>query len=266
MEAGLPAAPESATASPQTMRPDEYRKLAELEDRMWYFRALHRHCQRALTRAGLAGRAADLLDDGCGTGGLLRFFHRAEPGWRLTGIDFSARACALARERCGDFAAITQASALALPFPDASFDAVVSGDVICQLPDPLVAFREMARVLRPGGVAVVNAPAYPWMWSYHDDACESVRRFVRPEIRGHFEHAGLQVEALTHWNALPFPAVWAKRRLLPAVAATSDLRVEAPWLERTLDGVMALERGWLEAGGSWAWGTSIFGLGRKAPA
>ncbi len=266
----MPAPPDCATGSTscnRNMRPDEYRKLAAAEDGMWYFRALHRHFFDELRFAGLTGRPARILDAGCGTGGLLRRLARWEPTWQLHGIDFSAAACAFARERCGEKVEIVEASALALPYEAGSFDAILSADVMCQLRDPATAFREMARVLRPGGVALVNAPAYQWMWSYHDDACESVHRFTRPEVAALYSGAGFVSRKLTHWNALPFPAVWARRKLFPPGPDSSDVQEASPLVERSLDIIMAVERAWWSAGGDWAWGTSIFGSGQKpAPA
>ena len=79
------------------MQPDEYRKMAGVEDAMWYYRALHRHVGRSLGAALPA--AARVLDAGCGTGGLLRRLREARPQWTLTGLDFSPLACELARER-----------------------------------------------------------------------------------------------------------------------------------------------------------------------
>ncbi|NDB77378.1 MAG: methyltransferase domain-containing protein, partial [Verrucomicrobia bacterium] len=67
----------------------------------------------------------------------------------------------------------------ALPFADASFDAVVSADVVCQVENPEAAAAEFMRVLRPGGVMVINVPAYRWMWSYHDDSCQTKHRYTR---------------------------------------------------------------------------------------
>ena len=53
------------------MQPDEYHKMAAVEDAMWYYQALHRHVARSLNRV-LGASAALVLDAGCGTGGLLR--------------------------------------------------------------------------------------------------------------------------------------------------------------------------------------------------
>ena len=57
------------------MQTDEYLKLAEVEDRMWYFRSLHAHVDRELRPVLARGSAtppAHVLDAGCGTGGFLR--------------------------------------------------------------------------------------------------------------------------------------------------------------------------------------------------
>ena len=70
------------------MQADEYRKLAETEDRMWYFRALHRRLEYWLKRHLPAGRVR-VLDAGCGTGGFLRHLEAANHGWELTGLDIS---------------------------------------------------------------------------------------------------------------------------------------------------------------------------------
>ncbi len=149
------------------MNNDEYLKLAEVEDRMWYFRSLHEHVRREL--APVVRTGGEVLDAGCGTGGLILRLRERHPEWRYAGIDFMPLACELARQRCGPQVDVRVASVTELPFADASFDAVVSADVVCQVDNPEKAAQEFFRVLRPGGVVVLNCPAYMWMWSYHDD-------------------------------------------------------------------------------------------------
>jgi SAM-dependent methyltransferase len=254
------------------MQTDEYLKLAEVEDQMWYFRSLHAHVHREMRR-GLSGGAVreakreaaapHVLDAGCGTGGLILRLRAAEPAWTFAGIDFMPIACELARKRCGPEVDIRVASITELPFPDESFDALVSADVVCQVDNPEVAAREFFRILRPGGVAILNCPAYMWMWSYHDDSCQTKHRYTRPEMDALLRDAGFTERATTHWNALPFPVVWAKRKLFRRPSDTSDVKQYPAPIEAGFNGLMALEHAWLRAGGRWAWGTSVFASARK---
>jgi SAM-dependent methyltransferase len=243
---------------------DEYLKLAEVEDRMWYFRSLHTHVARELARTRPGG--GDVLDAGCGTGGLILRLREANPSWGFAGIDFMPLACELARRRCGAGTDIREASITALPFADASFDAVVSADVVCQVENPEVAAAEFMRVLRPGGVVVINVPAYRWMWSYHDDSCQTKHRYTRPEVAALLRGAGFGGTRTTHWNALPFPVVWAKRKLFRTPADTSDVKDYPRIIDTAFGALMAVEHAWLELGGVWAWGTSVFGVARKPAA
>ena len=244
------------------MEPDEYLKMAEVEDRMWYFRSLHGHVARELATAGLKEGAA-VLDAGCGTGGLLLRARGFQPRLRWSGIDLMPLACELARRRCGAAVDIREASITALPFAGESFDAVVSVDVIYHVDDPEIAMAEFFRVLRPGGLLVINVPAYMWMWSYHDDAVHTKHRYTRPEVAALLRAAGFAQQRLTHWNALPFPLVWAKRKLFHTTADTSDVKDYPAPIDAMFRTMMAIEHAWLRAGGNWAWGTSVFAVARK---
>ena len=260
------------------MNTDEYLKLAEVEDQMWYFRSLHGHVLRELrllagraaepapVPAGGAGEAAsrpEVLDAGCGTGGLILRLRDSRPGWKYAGIDFMPMACELARQRCGPEVDLRVASITELPFESERFDAVVSADVVCQVENPEVAAREFFRVLRPGGIVILNVPAYMWMWSYHDDSCQTKHRYTRPEIDRLLRDAGFAERRTTHWNALPFPALWAKRKVFRTSRDTSDVKRYPAPIEAACNGLMAIEHAWLRAGGKWGWGTSVFGVARK---
>lgn len=262
-EQGLRASRESATPSPKRlMQTEEYVKLAQVEDRMWYFRSLHGHFRRELGRANLPVNAA-ILDAGCGTGGLISRLRGVEAGWRFTGIDFMPLACELARERCGPGVEIRQASVEALPFPDSSFDAIVSGDVLCQIDHWPIAIGEFLRVVRPGGIVLINVPAYMWLWSYHDESVGTRHRFTRPELVKLLEIAGFRDARATHWNALPFPLVWAKRKLVGSTE-TSDVKLYPAPVEWVLNATMTVEHAWIRMGGRWAWGSSVFAVARRA--
>ena len=242
------------------MQLDEYRKLAAVEDRMWYFHALNRRITHGLTRLLPAGPAR-VLDAGCGTGGLLKALRTANPAWTLTGLDFMPLACELARERTGT--EIVQGSVAQLPFADGTFDAVVSADVICQVTDGALALREFARVVQPGGSVLVNVPAYMWLWSYHDDTCETKHRYNRKELADMFRMAGLGVEFATYANMLPLPLIAARRKILRPAHPTSDVQLYPAPIEAGFAAMAALEFAWQGHGWASPAGSSVFVAGRK---
>jgi ubiquinone/menaquinone biosynthesis C-methylase UbiE len=116
--------------------------------------------RRVLARAAIAG-GEDVLDVGCGTGTLAVAAARAAPGVNVTGLDADASILARARKRAADEGleiAFGEGMSTALPYPDASFDLVLSTLFFHHLPDEAKSrtATELARVLRPGGRLVVG--------------------------------------------------------------------------------------------------------------
>lgn len=99
----------------------------------------------------------DVLDVGCNTGyGTIRF---APVAGRVVGVDVSPRAIDAARERAPNGRPeFVQTSGFELPFPAGSFDLVTSFQVLEHVPDPVAFLREVARVLRPGGMVILATP------------------------------------------------------------------------------------------------------------
>jgi SAM-dependent methyltransferase len=246
------------------MQTEEYLKLAAVEDRMWYFRSLHRHLAREL-EANLPGSAA-VLDAGCGTGGLIRRLAPQRPDWSWTGVDLSPLAVGLARARCGPAADLHEASVTGLPFSAAAFDAVVSADVLYHVDDDAAALREFFRVLRPGGVVVLNLPAYPWLWSYHDTAVHSRRRYAIGETLAKLRAAGFAGVRFTHWNTLPFPLIVVRRKLLPAPREGSDVKLGSAPVEHLFNALMSLEHAWIRRVARLPFGCSILAVATKPQA
>jgi ubiquinone/menaquinone biosynthesis C-methylase UbiE len=139
-----------------------------------------------LLAAGLAGRGGRLrtqiadtlglvpghhvLDVGCGTGTLaFALAGRIQPDGSVRGVDASPEMIAVATSKAARRTASARfqvAAAQALPFPDASFDAVVTSLMLHHLPqqDRLPAVEELLRVLKPGSTLVIvefQAPGTP---------------------------------------------------------------------------------------------------------
>jgi arsenite methyltransferase len=105
---------------------------------------------------GRLERGERVLDLGCGAGtDTLVAAQMVGPEGRVTGIDMTPEMLAKARAAAGELGAgnveLVEAEAERLPFPDASFDVVISNGVIDLIPDKDAVFAELERVLRPGG-------------------------------------------------------------------------------------------------------------------
>jgi SAM-dependent methyltransferase len=134
--------------------PDYFERLDAVEERHWWHRGM-RAISAALLGERLDGGA--VLDAGCGTGGFLRWLLRQGSFERACGFDPSDEALAFARRRLPD-AELARATLATIPFDDASFELVVSNDVLQHVPEQEVgaSLRELARVLRPGGTLLLR--------------------------------------------------------------------------------------------------------------
>ena len=123
------------------------------------------------------GAADHLLDIGSGIGGPARYF-AARFGCRVTGIDLTAEFCDVARELTRLLALDTKVDfqlgdALAMPLAGASFDGAYSMNVSMNIADKGTLYREIRRVLKPGGWLMLSeiakgadrAPDYPTPWA-----------------------------------------------------------------------------------------------------
>jgi ubiquinone/menaquinone biosynthesis C-methylase UbiE len=98
-----------------------------------------------------------VLDAGCGDGAYS--LAAAERGALVTGVDLSEDMLAAARARSavrGIAVDWRQGNVMALPFPDSSFDLAIAITLLCLVPDPRGAVRELSRVLVPGGRLVIG--------------------------------------------------------------------------------------------------------------
>ena len=137
-----------------------------------------------------------LLEIGCGSGAMLR--RMEQRGWQVQGVDFDPMAVGKARSlglqvHCGDVSQLSLSTE--------EFDAVVMSHVIEHVPDPRLLLSECARLLRPGGRAVMVTPNVNsishWLFGRHWRGLEPPRHlhlFAAAPLRRLCREAGLEIE------------------------------------------------------------------------
>jgi ubiquinone/menaquinone biosynthesis C-methylase UbiE len=153
-------------------------------------------------RAWAASHASgEVLEIGIGTGRNLQYY---PAGVHLVAIEMSPAMLEVARSRASQLGRaidLREGDAQALAFPDATFDTVVCTLALCSIPDDQRAIAEMARVLKPGGLAVVVEHVRSPVW-----AVRMLERLFEPLLLrlecdhllrdpvDHLEHYGLRIE------------------------------------------------------------------------
>jgi ubiquinone/menaquinone biosynthesis C-methylase UbiE len=203
------------------------------------------------------GRGSYVLDVGCGVGGPARYFAQAL-GWRVAGVDLTREfvevATALSK-RAGMDGSVSfhQASAVATPFEDRTFDGAYTIHVGMNIEDKASLFREVRRVLKPGGTFGIfdimreeaGLLTFPLPWARTKDtsfveSAETYREFLRG--------AGFQVEKERNRRAF---AVEYFQKVQARAAANGGkppalglhLLVGQEWPQRIQDFIADLGRG-----------------------
>ena len=239
---------------------------ARAEDTHFWFRGLRRNARLLLDEALDGRRLARILDCGSGTGRNLEWL--AEYG-AVVGVERADIGIAIARAHRRP---VVQATVAALPIPDASVDLATSFDVLYCLDDEVerAAVREMWRVLKPGGLVLVNVAALDILRGSHSMLTMERRRYTPARLTALLSDAGFVVTRMTFTNTMTFPLTLAVRvadRLTGRAqqASDADLRVPPAPINALLSAATAIDGALLRVM-NLAVGTSLLCVARKTRA
>jgi len=240
----MTAISENIRSLPREMQEHTYPIMFEVEGRHWWFLGRRQIIASFVERIckDLGKPEPGILDVGCGTGANLQMladFGVAE------GVDVSDEALEFCRAR--GLAKVKQGAAEALPYEDASFDLVTGLDVVEHLDDDVAGLREMHRVLRPRGRALLFVPAFMFLWGVQDDISHHRRRYTVNELRTRLAEAGLTVERATYANITFFMPILIGRVImrLTGVRPASENNITIGALNGLLGWILGSERWWL---------------------
>jgi SAM-dependent methyltransferase len=153
----------------------------------------------------LEDRSAEIIEIGCSAGHLLVEMRDALPYAQLTGADYTFGTLLAIVDRCKGIPLI-RFDLTKCPLATESYDAAVLLNVLEHIEDHEAAMHHIARILKQGGVAVIEVPAGPELFDDYDRHLMHFRRYRLPELCELAESAGLQIEFKNYLGALMYPA------------------------------------------------------------
>ncbi|MCL5264812.1 MAG: class I SAM-dependent methyltransferase [Chloroflexi bacterium] len=241
------------------MNKEEYEIMYRLEDTHWWYVGMRRIVFDFLKHIAKDGQLS-VLDAGCGTGGMLQ--HLRQYGTAV-GVDICQEALEFSQQR--GLKRLVMASVGDLPFESASFDLIVSFDVLYHMAveDDIAALKEFRRLLKPGGHVLLRLPACDWLRGSHDEAVHTRQRYSASDLREKMHQAGFTVKRLTYANSILFPAAALKRvcEMSFKLRGGSDVKEVSPIMNTALTAVLGIEAKALKLA-NLPWGLSVFALGK----
>ena len=214
------------------MNPEEYQNLARVETAHWFYAGKREIVRYWINQFHPLQRGDLLVDCGAGTG---IFAEEMKRFCNVLALDDFEESLELLRKRLGENN-VRKASCTALPLANASVEVLTALDVIEHVEDDQTAVREILRVLKPGGIAVITVPALMALWSDWDVTLHHFRRYTKASLLK-IVPSEFEVLHANYINVAVLPIVFAvrkwrglKNRAEVKTDARSEDRIPAPML------------------------------------
>jgi SAM-dependent methyltransferase len=243
------------------MEAEVFQRMAEQEARHWWFRARRRILLGLIRKYAVSTSSAEMriLEAGSGTGGNLGML--SELG-SVSAFELDKTACEIARVR--GFEVQQGKLPTEHPFTGERFDLIVLFDVLEHVEADQDSLKALAGLLQPGGHLIMTVPAFPFLWSGHDEKHHHFRRYRRPGLRAQLQMAGLEVRRISYFNSFLFPAIALVRcikKLMRSKHSDEEAIPPAP-VNRLLEILFSSER-FLLPFINFPFGVSLFAICRR---
>jgi SAM-dependent methyltransferase len=254
----------------QSYDPRFFGRIAEIEDRNFWFCARNRIIAAAVRRV-IAGLPTGfrVLEVGCGTGVVLRQLTKLCRDGEVIGMDLYSQAAVFASGRAACRVIVGD---ILNPPSLGEFDVVGIFDVLEHLTNDRQILSGLNRMIKPGGALILTVPAHMALWSYFDVAACHCRRYASTELAHILRETGFEVEYLTEFMMSLFPLLWLVRRIKggsgmmdrerAAKKAANELTI-VPILNGILKLILSVEALVIERRWRLPVGTSLLAVARK---
>jgi SAM-dependent methyltransferase len=247
------------------INPEEIANIAEQEEMFWWFRGMRKIAFQLLDPIARQHKIERIFEGGCGTGHFASLV-RERYGAAVFGADLDSSAARICGGRAG--VECVRGNLASVPFPTSTFDLVLAMDVLAHFPegDEGRAFRELLRILRPGGFLLLRTSALGIFRSRHSEFVWERQRFSKRRLRQLALREGFAVEQLFYANFLLSPLALLKFRIwepLTQPVPASGLTPLGQPVETFFYGALRIEGALIRCGFRAPFGQSLYLLARK---
>lgn len=183
------------------MNTDEYRAMYEVEVDHWWYRGLRQILFFWINKLS----PKKMLDAGAGTG--INALEAVKRGYSVSVFDASPEGVEFCKMR--GLEDVKLGFTQEIPFKNEEFDLITCMDVMVLLNGHNVneSMKEFRRCLKPGGHLIINSATLQWLYSQHDQACNTYKRWSKKEMERFMEDNGFKIVKSTYRIFLLFPIV-----------------------------------------------------------
>ena len=250
------------------INPVELSNIAGTEKDHWWYVGMRSITSRIFSRYVSRRPFEKILEAGCGTGYNAAWL-RNRYGWNIFPLDLESRALQYVRSL--GLSNATQADIAYLPFQNASFDLVLSFDVLIHVGfgAEKACIAELFRVTKPGGMLCLRVAALEVLRSRHSQFIDEKQRFTRRRLIRTLRDCGYRVVHCTYANSLLLPVAVAKFRIwepLTRQRPATGIEKVSDWMNTGLGIPLAIEAKWLGNGLRLPLGQSLIAVCEKPDA
>lgn len=189
-------------------------------------RASRQHALQQL-RKHVTSETPIVLEVGCSSGFMLRLLRTELPNALVLGADVVQEPLKQLAANLPDIP-LLQFDLVKCPLPENSVDVVILLNVLEHIEDDMMAMHQIYRILKPGGVAVIEVPAGPHLYDAYDTLLKHFRRYTLTSLSALAKKAQFEIVDQSHLGCLMYPGFsWIKKRnrrlISPEEAAKQSL-------------------------------------------
>lgn len=188
---------------------EAYNSLRDSQQKHWWFTGRRAVIRRLISDHIPVTEKPAILEAGCGYGGNLSLLQEFGD---VSAFEYDDDA----RQYAAQIAGIDIAPGMlpgGVDMGSRRFDLVAMLDVLEHIEEDTASLDTLGAMLNPQGKILITVPAFPWLWSKHDELHHHKRRYSRDALAKTIADAGLELERIGYFNSLLFPLALAERAL-----------------------------------------------------